>query len=1013
MDSYVRDAHRDWRRALHALSLLALLIELLVMPATVSAKSVAQGAADEGAYVSSALNQDQHTTTQPQVKLQAFLQTLAAEEPTDLVRVIVQHDGATAALTALLTPLEGTVVNELALIDALVVTLRAGALPTLAQSANVRWIALDAPVHKSATDGSSANVRDDFDTVTFAGSSGAFPWLTDWTEIGESDGAAAGHVAVASFWGGALSGLRLERAAMGATRTFARQGADQARLGLAFRRKDFNEQDYLLIEASVDGGASWLPVAHLQGPVTDAEIQYGDYLLPTFQGEQIAIRLMTAPTMSDAAKFYVDALDLRLQGNVTAPQRLYLPLVSSAGAPDEIASAATKPEAMVQASGVTNACFWRCFNLAALQSTYIKAIGADKLWNVPPYPRGWGVTVAVVDSGISPHPDLNDYNGNSRILKQVNFVTGNPVPDDFYGHGTHVAGTVAGLGTASLGSYMGVAPEARLVDVKVTDDYGMGNTSTVVAGLEWIYKNRTAYNIKVANLSLNSTVPESYHQSALNAALEVLWLNRIVVVVSAGNGGKEKLYPPANDPFVITVGAMDDKKTVDPSDDKLATFSAYGITVDGLAKPDIVAPGQDIVSLLASDDMNLVKNFPNNLVNGATKKYFRMSGTSMAAAVVAGAVAVLLEDEPTLSPDQVKYRLMATARPVALSGATCATGAGYLDLYAAVNGTTFQSANVGQITSRLLGSSAISAIWNSVSWNSVSWNSVSWNSVSWNSVSWNSVSWNSNAGSNSGSNSDSCTGAIADVELVNAVTGRDVQSLYDGVVIDLDAIGTPYLSARAETTGAVQSIKFDVNNGVYNKVENAPPYTLYGDNNGAYAASMAYPGRFVLKAFAYGADNASGALLDTREYYGLIISAAYKPTIRNAQSGLCLQPTSGSGGSGVQVEQRSCSWPAYQKFQIKLVSGRPDTVTLINSNNGLCLDINGAAHSANAAAIQWSCHGGENQQFRLKAADGGAFNLVAVHSGKCLELVNNSTANGAKLVQNNCAEVSGQQWWFE
>jgi len=1008
MDSNVWDAQRCWRGALHALILVTLGFNLLASPATGMAQSPVQG--KTAGVISVAPQQN--------AKVQPFLQRLAREEPTDVVRVIVQHDGATAAVTALVATFEGTIVNELALINALVITLRADALLTLAQSVHVRWIALDAPVHKSsATDGSGLNVRDDFDTVTFAGSSGAFPWLTEWLEIGENDGAGAGHVAVTSFWGGALSGLRLERAAMGAMRTFVTQGAGQAHLGVAFRRKDFAEQDYLLIEASVDGGLSWQPVAQLTGPVTDAEIQYGDYLLPALPSEQITIRILTAPTMSDGAKFYVDALDIRLLGDMPVPQRIYLPLVSAAASAPiqaEVTSAATKAEAMVQVSGATNACFWRCFNLAALQSTYIKAIGADKLWNVPPYPRGWGVTVAVVDSGISPHPDLNDYSGNSRILRQINFVDGNPMPDDFYGHGTHVAGTIAGLGTASNGGYMGVAPEARLIDVKVTDDYGMGNTSTVVAGLEWIYKNRTAYNIKVANLSLNSTVPESYHQSALNAALEVLWLNRIVVVASAGNEGKEKLYPPANDPFVITVGAMDDQKTIDLSDDKLAAFSAYGITVDGFAKPDIVAPGADIISLLASDDMNLVKNFPNNLVNGKTKKYFRMSGTSMAAAVVAGAVAVLLEDEPALSPDQVKYRLMATARPVAMNGAACATGAGYLDLYAAVNGTTQQSANVGQLASRLLWSGASPAIWSSVSWNSVSWNSVSWNSVSWNSVSWNSVSWNSNAAANKGgAKSESCAGALTDVELVNAVTGRDLQSLYDGVVIDLDAIGTAYLSVRADTTGSVQSVKFDVNNGTYTKVESAAPYTLYGDNNGSYAATPAAPGRFVLKAVAYGGANASGALLDTREYNGLIIAAAYKPTMRNAQSGLCLQPSGGSNSSGSQVEQRSCSWPTYQKFRLKLVSGKPDTVTLSNSSNGLCLDINGSSYSPGAAVIQWSCHGGENQQFRLKAADNGAFSLVAVHSGKCLELANNSTANGAKLVQNNCSGASGQQWWFE
>ena len=271
--------------------------------------------------------------------------------------------------------------------------------------------------------------------------------------------------------------------------------------------------------------------------------------------------------------------------------------------------------------------------------------------------------------------------------------------------------------------------------------------SNVVAGIQWVYENRTAYNIRVANLSLNSTVAESYHTSPLNAALEILWFNGVTVVVSAGNNGSTAsgvLYPPANDPFVITVGAADDRGTVTITDDLMPSFSAYGNTVDGFAKPDLVAPGRNIVSLLASDDSNLVLNHPANEVttnSGAT--YFRMSGTSMASAVAAGAVALLLQDEPNLTPDQVKYRLKATANK-SWSGYTAQkAGAGYLDIVAAVNGTTTQNANTGISASQLLWTGTQPVVWGSVSWNSVSWNSVSWNSVSWNSVSWNSVSWNS------------------------------------------------------------------------------------------------------------------------------------------------------------------------------------------------------------------------------------------------------------------------------
>ncbi|HRW11286.1 MAG TPA: S8 family peptidase, partial [Caldilineaceae bacterium] len=681
-------------------------------------------------------------------KLQPYLNELAHSDPTDLVRVIVQHDGQSSPLQDTVAATSGVVVNELAFIDALVVDIAAGDLITLAADERVNWISLDAPVRSaSATDGSAANVRDDFDQVAYDGSSGALTWTDNWQEIGEADGPGAGNVAVTTFWGGALQGLRLQGKGTGAVRAFDLYDAESARVGISFRRKDFQAEDAVTIEFSDDGGVSWQTVARLGGPTTDAEMQYADYALPTGDATQVQLRFVTAATMSENAKFYLDAIDIRLQRPAAAlSHQIYLPFVAGAEqAPAENAATATRSKDDVTASWSSygESCNYHCFSLDDLNSTYIKAIGADKLWNVAPYPRGWQVGVAVVDSGISPHPDLNDYYNSGRLVKQINFVPGNPTPDDFYGHGTHVAGIIGGIGQSSDGAYMGVAPEAKLIDVRVTDDYGMGNTSTVVAGLEWIYQNRNTYNIKIANLSLNSTLPESYHQSPLNAAVEILWFNKIVVVVSAGNGGQEKLYPPANDPFVITVGSVDDKKTADISDDKLSSFSAYGITVDGFAKPDIVAPGQNIVSLLAGDDMNLKKSFPANAVSGYQNKYFRMSGTSMASAVVAGAVAILLESDSGLTPDQVKYRLMATAKPFTVNNATCATGAGYLDLYAAVHSNTTASANNGLTASQMLWTGSNPVTWSSVSWNSVSWNSVSWNSVSWNSVSWNSVSWNS------------------------------------------------------------------------------------------------------------------------------------------------------------------------------------------------------------------------------------------------------------------------------
>jgi serine protease AprX len=378
--------------------------------------------------------------------------------------------------------------------------------------------------------------------------------------------------------------------------------------------------------------------------------------------------------------------------------------------------------------------------LTAPANAYPSAVRANALWNEPPAKlQGQGTTVAVIDSGIFRTKDLG-----KRVIGSNNFNRGEHDSVDSYGHGTFVAGIVAGDGSYSHGEYMGIAPKANILNVRVSDDAGAATESDVVLGMEWVYNNKSRYNIKVANLSLNTTHAQSYHTSPLCAAAEVLWFNGIVVVTSAGNNQTQGgVYPPANDPFVITVGATDDKGTAGIADDTLASFSAYGPTESGFAKPDLVAPGTDIIGLLPQQDaLKISKDHGSNRVS---TNYFRMSGTSMAAPMVSGAAALLLQDEPRLTPDQVKYRLMATAVhdsrwPAYNAGSA---GSGYLDIYAAVHGSTTGSANTGIAASRLLWTGTQPITWGSVSWNSVSWNSVSWNSVSWNSVSWNSVSWNS------------------------------------------------------------------------------------------------------------------------------------------------------------------------------------------------------------------------------------------------------------------------------
>ena len=371
---------------------------------------------------------------------------------------------------------------------------------------------------------------------------------------------------------------------------------------------------------------------------------------------------------------------------------------------------------------------------ATLGNAFPQVVGAYKLWNEGN--QGRGVTIAILDSGMIKNADLS-----GPHKKNVNFLSGERNSTDGNGHGTFVAGIVAGTGKASKGIYVGMAPDANLLNVRVSNETGGATEADVVAGLQWVYENRAKFNIRVVNLSLNSSVEGPYHTSPLNAAVEVLWFNGVVVVVSSGNKGTNTQYAPANDPFVITVGATDDRGTVDMSDDVVAGYSSYGLTEAGLAKPELVAPGTNIVGLLPSNtELEIGRRHPRNRVSF---DYFKMSGTSMSAPVVTGAIALLLAREPNLTPDQVKFRLMATANKNWPGYDAQKAGAGYLDIYAAVHTPTTDSANTGQLASQMLGAGNGPTTWGSAMWNSVMWNTVMWNTVMWNTVMWNTVMWNS------------------------------------------------------------------------------------------------------------------------------------------------------------------------------------------------------------------------------------------------------------------------------
>ena len=279
---------------------------------------------------------------------------------------------------------------------------------------------------------------------------------------------------------------------------------------------------------------------------------------------------------------------------------------------------------------------------------------------------GTGVTVAVVDSGIAPHTALG-----TRVVARANMVSWEPdVPGDAFGHGTHIAGAIAGSATASSRTtnayHGGSAPGVRLVDVRVLGRNGMGLTSDVIAGIDWAIANRVRYNIRVISLALGHPVTEPSATDPLCRAVARAAAANIVVVASAGNYGQTAdgapvlggITSPGNSPAAITVGAIDAGGTIDRSDDRVADYSSRGPTRFELAvKPDVVAPGTRLVSLESAGSY-LSSNYPQWHIAGSGRNaYMRLSGTSMATGVVAGGVALLLDANPRLSPAQVKAAL--------------------------------------------------------------------------------------------------------------------------------------------------------------------------------------------------------------------------------------------------------------------------------------------------------------------------------------------------------------------
>ena len=380
---------------------------------------------------------------------------------------------------------------------------------------------------------------------------------------------------------------------------------------------------------------------------------------------------------------------------------------------------------------------------------------------------GQGVTVAVLDTGIDSLPDFS-----GRLAGGVDLTGGNNPFQDSYGHGTFVAGLIAGNGASSGGQYSGEAPGARLVSIKVAGLNGLTHLSTLISGLQWAVDHQNAYGIKVLNLSLGYQSSQSTVTNPLDQAVQAVWNSGITVVTSAGNAGpfNGSILSPGDDPLVITVGALDDMATPSTADDEMNDFSSVGPTSrDGWVKPDLVAPGRSVVSLAAPGSA-IDNGYPSAQVGAAN---FVGSGTSFSAAITSGAAALVLADNPGLSPNEVKARLLGTAAPGPV-GNPFVDGHGALDAYAAATaGPMDYNQSATGLIGALLGAtvslspSGSADTWNLNLWSGLgvspgsgggNWNGLAWSGADWNGWTWTGRSWNDGGWSGAAWNGEDWTG---------------------------------------------------------------------------------------------------------------------------------------------------------------------------------------------------------------------------------------------------------------
>ena len=385
--------------------------------------------------------------------------------------------------------------------------------------------------------------------------------------------------------------------------------------------------------------------------------------------------------------------------------------------------------------------------------------GSDRL--VAGGDNGAGSTVAVLDTGIDAAlPDLS-----GRVIGGVDLTGGNSPYTDQFGHGTFIAGLIAGNGASSNGQYVGEAPGADLVSIKVAGATGQTTISSVITGIEWAIANKYRYGINVLNLSLGAVPTGPTAQEPMDRAVEQAWRAGITVVTSAGNSGPSygTIVSPGDDPLAITVGAYADNNSSSPANWYACPFSSVGPTLfDGWFKPDLVAPGRSVVSLL-DPGSTIATSYPSAVVGTGN---FVGSGTSFSTAITAGAAALVYSAYPNLTPNMVKARLLGSAMP-SETGNPLVEGHGFLNAWAAVNSPNWTLNQSRAALAEWTGSQlpvSFSSVWAPSSWNSQNWSTINpygsaWTGSAWTGAAWNGSAWTGSAWTGSAWTGSAWTGS--------------------------------------------------------------------------------------------------------------------------------------------------------------------------------------------------------------------------------------------------------------